>query len=347
MSAPRLYTFPKSALKPVLLMASGLLAACSDSTSPGTPPIQSLAVSGVRVRAATFASTGQFGLGLLATSDGGNAILSTGVRVSAQVTSLSVGSPAASAVSTVRTEADNPENGATQAAVLMDNSGSMSGNDPSRLRSAAAKLFWDAVLPVRSTNRVAFLDFGAGSSPGLLNTRLLVPFTSSAARLDSALARVIASGGTPLYESLRETARFMDSTTASGDNRVMLLLSDGVPNSRVSRDSALAIATRANITVHTVGLGPASDLATSGRDTAAIGAIREIADRTGGVYAAATDAASLGPIFTNIARASSRGQLISTFAISPIPAPGTRVSGTVTVTSGGVSQTATWTFVAP
>jgi len=296
---------------------------------------------------ATFASTGRFGLGLLATSVDGNAILSTGVRVSAQVTSLSVGSPAATTVSTVRTDADNPQNGATQATILMDNSGSMSSNDPSRLRSAAARLFWEAVLPVRATNRVAFLDFGAGSSPGLPTSRLLVPFTSSAARLDSALARVVASGSTPLYESLRETARWIDSTAESGDNRVMLLLSDGQPNSRTNRDSAIAIAMRANITVHTVGLGPASDLATVGRDTVAIGAIREIADRTGGVYAAATGAAALGPIFTNIARASSRGQLVTTFAISPVPASGTRVGGTVTVTSGGTSQTATWTFVAP
>ena len=35
--------------------------------------------------------------------------------------------------------------------------------------------------------------------------------------------------------------------------RVMLLLSDGQPNSRTNRDSALAIAVRANITVHNGG----------------------------------------------------------------------------------------------
>jgi Mg-chelatase subunit ChlD len=216
------------------------------------------------------------------------------------------------------------------------------------LRSAAAKLFWEAVLPVRTTNRVAFLDFGAGRTTGFTESRLLVPFTSNAASLDSALLRVVASGGTPLYESLRESARWIDTTlSGANDNRVMLLLSDGQPNSRTNRDSALAIATRANITVHTVGLGPASDLATTGRDTSAIGAIREIADRTGGVYAAATDASALGPIFTNIARATSRGQLVTTFAISPVPASGTRVSGTVTVTSGGATQTANWTFIAP
>lgn len=331
----------------LLLLATAVLAACSDSTSSETPPIQSLSVSGVQLNSATFASNGRFGLGLLATSNAGNAILSPGVRISAQVTSLSVGNPSGSTISTVSTQASNPQSAATQATILMDNSGSMSGTDPSRLRATAAKLFWDAVLPVRPSNRVAFLDFGAGSTGGFTNTRILVPFTSSAARLDSALSRVTASGGTPLYESLRETARWVDSTTAITDNRVMLLLSDGQPNSRTNRDSALAIATRANITVHTVGLGPASDLSATGRDTAAIGAIREIATRTGGVYAAATDASALGPIFTSIAQASSRGQLVTTFAISPVPASGTRVGGTVTVTSGGTSQTASWTFVVP
>ena len=331
----------------VLLSGAGLLlAACSDSTGSSLPPIQSLSVSGVKVNSVTFGNNGQFGLGLLATSDAGDAILSTAVRVSAQVTSVSGGSASTYTISTVGTASDNPQNGATQATILMDNSGSMSSSDPSKLRSAAAKLFWDAVLPVRATNRVAFLDFGAGGSAGFSNTRMLVPFTSSAARLDSALARVAASGGTPLYESLRETARWIDTTAGSSDNRTMLLLSDGQPNSRINRDSAIAMATRANITVHTVGLGPASELAAR-PDTAAVSAIREIADRTGGVYAAATDASALGPIFTNIARASSRGQLVTTFAISPVPPSGTRVSGTVTVTSGGTSQTANWTFVAP
>jgi hypothetical protein len=104
------------------------------------------------------------------------------------------------------------------------------------------------------------------------------------------------------------------------------------PNSRTNRDSAIALAVHANIVVHTVGLGPASDLATSARDTVAIGATREIADRTGGVYAAGTDANSLGPIFSNLGRVSSRGQLLTTFAIRPVPACGTRVSGTATVT---------------
>ena len=332
-----------------LLPAAALaLAACSDSSGPAQQPIQSLAVSGVKVNSATFASNGRFGLGLIATSNGGEAILDRSVGVSAQVTAISVGNPSASAVALVSTDADNPQNGATQATILMDNSGSMSGTDPQRLRAAAAKLFWEAVLPVRATNRVAFLDFGTSPSTGFTSSRLLVPFTTSAARLDSALARVTASGGTPLYESLRETARWIDtSTSGTSDNRVMLLLSDGQPNSRTNRDSAIAIASRANITVHTVGLGPASDLAATGRDSAAVSAIREIADRTGGVYAAATDASALGPIFANIARASSRGQLVTTFAISPVPASGTRVSGTVTVTSGGTTQTATWTFVAP
>ncbi len=324
------------------------LAACSDSSGPSQPPIQTLAVSGVQLNAATFRANGQFGLGLLATSTSGDAILSPGVGVSAAVTAISVGNPSASTIARVGTNATNPQNGATQATILMDNSGSMSSTDPGRLRAAAAKLFWEAVLPVRTTNRVAFLDFGAGATPGLVATRILVPFTTSAARLDSALVRVAAGGGTPLYESLLATARWVDtSTSGSSDNRVMLLLSDGQPNSRANRDSAIATAARANIIVHTVGLGPASDLATTGRDTVAIGAIREIADRTGGVYAAATDASALGPIFANIARASSRGQLVTTFAISPVPASGTRVSGTVTVTSGGTSQTATWTFVAP
>jgi hypothetical protein len=97
---------------------------------------------------------------LVATSNGGVAILDRSVGVSAAIASLSVGNASASNITTVSTDAANPQNGATQAALLMGNSGSMDSNDPNRFRAAETKLCWEAVLPVRATNRAAFLDFG-------------------------------------------------------------------------------------------------------------------------------------------------------------------------------------------
>ncbi|MCC7053262.1 MAG: VWA domain-containing protein [Gemmatimonadaceae bacterium] len=322
------------------------LAACSDSTGPNTKPIQSLSVSGVRVNAADFATNGKFDLGLIATAADSSAILDPGVGVTVTLTSLSVGTVSAYTVTRDNTAVSNPQNADTRAAILLDDSGSMSSNDPTKLRASAAELFWKAVLPVRTGNRVALLDFGASATTGFTSSRLLQDFTASDSALTAQKTRIVASGGTPLYESLLEVVNWMVANTTTSQNRVILLMSDGQPNSSARKADAITAAKNANITVHTVGLGPASDLSASS-SAGAVAAVRDVAEQTDGVYAAATTADALAPIFNALARATSRGQLISTFRISPIPASGTRISGTVTVTAGGSTGTANWSFVAP
>ncbi|MCC7052481.1 MAG: VWA domain-containing protein [Gemmatimonadaceae bacterium] len=334
----------------IAALAAALLAGgCSDRpTAPdgGLPPITSLSVSGVRVNSADFRTNGTFRLGLIATAADSVPILNTGVSVAVALTSLSSGDPAAFAVTRDNTTVSQPGSADMRAAILLDDSGSMSSNDPTEFRSSAAELFWAAVLPVRAGNQVALLDFGAGATAPFTNSRLLQAFTADASLLATKLSAIGAFGGTPLYESLLETVDWMTTNTTASQNRVILLLTDGSPNSTTSRDAAIQAAVDASITVHTVGLGPASDQSPS-VSTAALTAVREIADRTGGVYSAATTAPALEPIFAALARATSRGQLISTFRITPVPASGTRVSGTVTVGSGGTTGVASFSFVAP
>jgi Mg-chelatase subunit ChlD len=330
-----------------LLPALALLVACDGGTGPDEPEIAQLTVSGVRVDAARFRADGSFELGLLALDENGQSILST--RADAEATVTRVGNAAGTGytVSYVGISASAANGKPTSAAILLDDSGSMSSNDPQTLRADAATLFWRTVLSSDSRNQVSLLDFGSGGGRGFTDTRLLQGWTRNEGLLTQALASVGDYGGTPLYESMRETALWVDSTTtASSVSRVMLVLTDGQPNSFVRRDAALAAASGAGITIHTVGLGPASD-ADPFADDEAVAAVREIAERTGGVYSSATDANALAPIFQVLAQVSSEGQLIGAFRVSPVPPSGTRVQGTVTVRSGGASQTATWSFVAP
>ena len=250
------------------------------------------------------------------------------------------------AISRDQTQVLAGANGNTKAAILLDDSGSMSGTDPQRMRAQAAQLFWEALLPVRAGNLAALLDFGAGATTDFTDTRLLQTWTSSGAALQAKLTSVIASGSTPLYESLVETVTWMTSTTSQSDNRVILLLTDGQPNGTGGRPAAINAAQGAGITVHTVGLGPASDLDASSQ-SAAVAAVREVAEQTGGVYSVATTAAALTTIFKVLATASGKGQLLGTFKISPVPVTGTSVRGTVTVSSGGRSGVAMFSFLAP
>jgi Ca-activated chloride channel homolog len=330
-------------------------AACGDSSGPSDPPIASLTVSGVSMNSDAFKANGDFSLGLLATDATGQSILSNRANVTATLTNVQQGiaayyapgqSAATYTLTTGSTLAQSPITNPTYAAILLDDSGSMSWNDPQRLRADAAKLFWEAVIPARSTNHVALLDFGAGSTTGFTSTRLLQDWTRDQSELEDKLSMIVNAGGTPLYTSLRETSEWIEATTATATNRVMLLLSDGVPGDGSQRLSAIAAAQAANVTVHTVGLGEAADIS-SAANANAVATVREIAEQTGGVYSAATNAAALGPIFNTLATVSSQGQLVTAFNISPVPPTGALVSGTVSVTIGGQTQTANWSFIAP
>jgi Mg-chelatase subunit ChlD len=319
-----------------------IVAAACDSTGPDLPNIEELTVSGIRVDADRFQSTGEFELGLLAVDENGSSILNEEVEVSAALTSSGT-----YAISYRSLTSRRPGSNATSAAILLDDSGSMSSNDNQKLRADAAELFWEAVLPVRSNNRVALLDFGAGGSDGFNYTRLLQTWTRDTQLLTTALGQIAAVGGTPLYESIQEAVGWVDeSSDPASYDRVMLVLTDGVPGSFFYKEDAIAAALDASVVMHTVGLGPASDIST-GADPQAVGAVRELAERTGGVYSAATGADALQPIFQTLAKVSSEGQLVGAFQISPTPPSGTRIDGTVTVTSGSGSETASWSFVSP
>lgn len=331
-----------------LVAAALTLAACDGSTDPVLPPVAKVAISGVSVDPATFRSEGKFGLGIVATTAAGEVILDNRVEITPAITSTD--DPAPGATYSARLVAHQSQPAGTKplaAALSIDNSGSMSTSDPQLLRTAAAKVFWDAVLETRESNVVALTDFGQGSTAGFGSTRLLAGWGRDTTLLEERVATMRASGGTPLYESVTELLQWIDTTrTSASAERVLLVMTDGQPNSDFLRDDTADLANALGIRIHTVGLGDASDLGPR-PNSAAVVRVRELAFETGGVYSAATNATALAEIFQTMARVTSAGQFLAELQVSPIPPSGTTVTGTVTVSSGGATETATWSLVVP
>jgi Mg-chelatase subunit ChlD len=341
----------RTKLAPVLslVVAIGLLA-CSDrpTAPPSGDPVSSIEVSGVRINESEFRSTGRFAIGIVAKAQGGATILNTNVGIAFKVDSV-LGEARSSSKYSAARELTSVEksSGDVRAAILIDNSGSMTTSDPRTLRSGAARLFWETMLPANPNNQVALLDFGVSVSAPFTETRLMQNWTSSATSLAASIVGIsVGLRGTPLYESISETSGWISSSTTRAQQRVLLVLTDGQPTGSSNRAAAIAAAQAASVTIHAVGLGPASDLSVT-PDALAVAAVHDLAEQTGGVYAAATEAIALAPIFKILATVSNTGQLVGRFRITPVPPSGRVVSGTISVNSGGRIEKAAYSFRAP
>lgn len=210
----------------------------------------------------------------------------------------------------------------------------MSSNDPARLRVQAAQ---GLIARLGPQDEAAVIDFGGGATSGLVASRLLQSFTSDHALLDAAVERVVASGGTPMYESLTDAIGLLQS---SGVVRQIVLLTDGLANggSGATAGSVSAAAASAGITIFTVGLGASVDAAV----------LTQLASATGGSYAQASDAFGLSRLFDGIGAAVSQGRVVvhgqGTFGPSLTSAGAYRVSGGLVTTLGRSSVTTPFSF---
>ncbi|MBM3663866.1 MAG: VWA domain-containing protein [Actinobacteria bacterium] len=160
---------------------------------------------------------------------------------------------------------------------VLDSSGSMSSNDPNRLRISAAQQFTDQLL---SQDRAAVVDFDD-------NATVLQQLTSDKAAVKAALNQIDADGGTDIGAGVSAANQMLASNGDPTRSRVMVLLTDGEGS---YSDTYTAAAVAAGITIYTVGLGAAPDAALLGR----------IATGTGGRYYAVADASGIADVFRRI-----------------------------------------------
>lgn len=242
----------------------------------------------------------------------------------------------------------------------IDNTGSMAGTDPSHLRQAAAQSFIDELAKANNKNAVSIFDFFSGIPVTAPFTASRMDFawtvlTDSTAASNAKAAVVVEDGGsTNLFDSVLEICEDMSSTgtnahfanAVSHSNTIdsvnvktMLILTDGDDNSSTHTVTDVVNCLKTgNIVAYTIGLAPGgSGISATGQD-----ALEQMANANGGIFAIATDASALTPLFQAIAGATISGFNTAILQLSPAPAAGTQVSGNI---SNGTA-TANFTFIA-
>lgn len=319
----------------------------SESTGPDEPPDSpdlGLAIA-VRLDSAKFRQRGEFTLELIPNTTQGQSLVSEPWEISTTVTKPTAVSP-----SIVSQNVTEPDTAPPSLALLVDNSSSMADNDPERLRISAATLLWETVLRERPNGQVSLLYFGVrqSPSPGFVATALLKDWTSNPADLEGALDTLSGGAGSQIYSSTLEVTRWIDSTAEPNGRRTLLLLTDGQLNRETNGSAEVLDAAReAGVRIGTVALGPASDRS-SDPDLEAVALLQELANGTGGLYAGAATPEKLSSTLLSLTSPGSAGVLLAHFRLSPVPARGSQVTGTVRLThdTRGTVRGG-WSFTAP
>lgn len=222
------------------------------------------------------------------------------------------------------------------ALLLFDGSDSLGANDKARMRVAAGKAFVERLRP---GDEAAVLEFARYFSNELYRTGIHQDFTSDHGLLEQAMDALGDTGGTPLYESLLETlAWFGEEKAENVWQRVVILFSDGEPNSDTYRDACIEMALELRIPVVTVGLADAAEPGTEAGD-----AMRSLAEATYGLYVPADSPGALANIYASLAAGLLGDAYRVTIVFSPPPAIGTEITVTLSTNYG----TETFAFVTP
>lgn len=286
---------------------------------------------------APFQQTGTVKIALLPKDDCGQGVCDT------LSVNMTVSDPQGTAAATSVTCQQPGQAQCVATMLLFDGSGSMSWNDPNRLRVDAGKIYVDKLGP---NDWVAVGEF-QGSSNGLIYTKIHQALTQDLNAAKGTIDLLKQNGGTPMYESLNESLNWFAQQAASkGCVMNLLLLGDGQPNSSTLHNQVCANANSLNIRMDTVGLGPAA-VTSPTPDPNAVQTLQNIAYCSGGTYISVATAADLATAFDMIGDATVLGSMIITATFNPIPAFGATVSGTITVDDGNNFVNTPYSFTAP
>lgn len=298
---------------PTLALA---VTACGGN-GPTEPAATTATINGVRV---ISASTYQFGFTPLNGTQIAQGVTLAGVQVS----NLSAGQATASVCGQVQTQ-DN-----ITAAVSLDSTGSMSDNDPGKLRNAAAKAFIDRMT---SADKAAILSFDSATraSQGLRASYLWQGLTSDKTLLRKGIDNAtFESGRTPLLDAMLDASTLLKAS--GGTNLRALVLTDGIDNeSTTTAGGVVDTALKSGTPLYIIGLDATNTLDFTGAE--------DIATRTGGLFQRATNASQLEGFFDNMYNAF-RAQGCVQLNFTTKPATGTTVTGTLnmTVTASGKKE---------
>lgn len=166
--------------------------------------------------------------------------------------------------------------------LVMDISGSMEKNGKLDAAKAAAKTYVSQMRP--------------GDQAGLMTYDTQVynvqPITTDTAALTTAIDALEPGSDTAMYNALVEAQKNLEPVTG---RKSIIVLTDGLDNkSQSTADDIIAAIGESGLTISTIGFGDATSRGQVGLDEAGL---KLLAKKTGGLYAYAEDAESLGAIF--------------------------------------------------
>jgi len=180
------------------------------------------------------------------------------------------------------------ETGPLTTILVMDISGSMNNGGKLEAAKTAARAY---VAQMRPDDRAGLITF---------NTQVTYaqPITSDHATLDLAIDNLEASDDTAMYDALAKAA---DVLQAESGRKAIIVLTDGLDNrSQVTAEDVISAVGPGGLSISTIGLGDPAELGTNfGVDEAAL---NSLAERAGGVFGYAQDAASLQSLYETYGR---------------------------------------------
>lgn len=239
------------------------------------------------------------------------------------------------------------QSGSVAAALTLDSTGSMASTDPpstagdttTTKRNIAAKLFVDR-MAATDIAAVSSFDTDTTKTSPYLAIKLWQTFSSSKPTLKTGIdSATFAGGSTNLWDAAFDSTNLVESRTET--NKVGIILTDGVDNSSSKTPAnVISNATAKTVRLFMIGLSTSS----SPLSSAAISNMSNVANSTGGVFAIASDAASLSNTFNGVFNATQGAGCVKINFV-PVPPSGVLIKGSLSMKiNGGAAITAPFTI---
>ena len=171
--------------------------------------------------------------------------------------------------------------------LVIDISGSMDKNNKLTAAKDAAKAY---VNQMRSGDQAGLMTFDT-------KTYYVQPVTTDTTALTTAIDGLKTGGDTAMFDALVEAEKNLSSISG---RKAVIALTDGLDNhSQSTVDNVIEQIAPSGLTISTVGFGNAGTASQSGLDE---GALKTLAEKSGGLYSFAADSQSLSALYQQFGR---------------------------------------------
>jgi VWFA-related protein len=187
--------------------------------------------------------------------------------------------------------------------LVIDISGSMDKNNKLAAAKDAAKAY---VNQMRASDQAGLMTFDT-------QTYYVQPVTTDTATLTSAIDGLKTGGDTSMFDALVEAEKNLNAISG---RKAIIVLADGLDNhSQNTVDTVIEQIGPSGLTISTVGFGDAGTAAQSGLDE---GALKSLAERSGGLYSFAAVSESLIALYQQFGRTLQSEYALTYVSSSPL-----------------------------